>query len=433
MTPPSPVAAVVVPRRGFHYAWVVVAVTFVALLVAAGIRAAPAVLIRPLETSFGWDRAAISFVVAASILAFGLGAPIGGALVERIGARLVMTGGLLVIAAGIAPMLVMTELWQFFLFWGVIAGLGTGVVAGVLGATVALRWFRTSRGVVLGLFSAASSMGQLIFLPTFVAVVLTGSWQGVVALMAIASSAVALPVALLMRDRPEDVGRRRVGDEGSLPPESEPEDGEAGGRVPMRTATRSADFWLLAGSFFVCGFTTNGLIGTHLLPHATEHGFSEVTVAGAIGLMGMMNVAGTLASGWMTDRYDNRRLLACYYAFRAASIFALPFVLETTGLYAFAIVYGLDWVATVPPTVNLTARIWGRASVGTIYGWIFFSHMVGAAIAAFAAGVIHQAFGDYTAIFLGAALLGVVAAGMALRISQPGVVARSSAQVPAAA
>jgi sugar phosphate permease len=409
------------PTRRLHFAWIVVAVTFLALLVAAGIRAAPTVLIRPLEETLGWDRASISLVVALSILAYGLGAPFGGTLVDRFGPRWVMAGGMALIAGGLAAMLAMTELWQFVLLWGAVVGIGTGMVSSVLAATVALRWFRTNRGVVVGLLSSAGSAGQLLFLPGLVAVAAVGGWTGAVGAMALAAGIVVPIAILLMRDRPEDVGRRPVGDDGTLPPERNEDGSSATIRVPMRVATRSADFWLLAGSFFICGFTSNGLIGTHLLPHAVEHGFAEVTAAGAMGLMGLMNVVGTLGSGWLTDRHDNRRLLAIYYGLRAVAIMALPFISEAYGLYAFAILMGLDWIATVPPTANLTARIWGRASVGSIYGWIFFSHMVGAAIAAYAGGLVREAFGDYSAIFIAAALLGGVAMLLALRISHTGL------------
>ena len=420
---PGPVAAR--SRLPFHVAWVVVGVTFVALLVSAGIRAAPAALIKPLEGAFGWDRASISLVVAISILAYGLGAPLGGTLVDRYGPRRVMAGGMAIITAGLAAMLAMTELWQFLLLWGFVVGIGTGIVSSVLAATVALRWFRTNRGLVVGLLSSAGSMGQLLFLPALVGITLASGWTGAVGAMALTAAMVVPLAVILMRDRPEDVGRRPVGDDGTLPPERNEDGSAVTVRVPMRVATRSPDFWLLASSFFVCGFTSNGLIGTHLLPHAVEHGFAEVTAAGALGLMGLMNVVGTLGSGWLTDRYDNRRLLAIYYGFRAMAIFALPFISEAYGLYAFAVVMGLDWIATVPPTANLTARIWGKASVGSIYGWIFFSHMVGAALAAYVGGLMREAFGDYTAIFLAAAMLGLVAILLALRISHTGLAART--------
>lgn len=371
-------------------------------------------LIKPLEAEFGWDRASISLAVAVSILTFGLGAPIGGTLVDRFGVRGVMLGGLALIAGGLVPLVALRDLWQLHLLWGLVTGLGTGAVANVLGVTVAVRWFRTHRGLVMGLFAAAASAGQLVFLPALMGATLAGGWRGAVGLMAAVIALLLVPVALLIRERPEDVGMRRVG-EGDAGP-SDAERAEDVRRTALGAAARGRDFWLLAASFFVCGWTTNGLIGTHLIPHAVEHGFSQVTAAGAVALMGMMNVVGTLASGWLTDRFDNRKLLATYYAFRSLSIAALPFLVDVPVFLLFAVVYGLDWIATVPPTANLVARHWGRASVGTIYGWIFFGHMVGAALAAYAGGVMRDAFGDYTLAFISAAALGFIAVAFSLAI-----------------
>jgi sugar phosphate permease len=406
--------------RSAHYAWVVVGITFLALLASAGVRAAPGALIKPFEADFGWDRASISAVVAISILGYGLGAPLSGGLVDRFGPRTVMAGGLALIAAGLAPMIVMSQFWQFGLAWGVATALGTGAVASVIGTTLALRWFRTHRGLVVGLFSAAASMGQLIFLPSMVAISVTFGWRTAIVGMFLVVAALVLPVALLVRNRPADRGLRPVGDDGSDSAALVADRAEDAHRTPLRTALGTRDFWLLASSFFVCGYTSNGLIGTHLIPHAVEHGFSEVTAAGAVGVMGLMNVVGTLASGWLTDRYDNRRLLAAYYAFRAGAIFFLPFVVAVPQLYGFAIVYGLDWIATVPPTANLIASRFGRASVGTIYGWVYFSHMVGAALAAFLGGLFRELLGDYTLVFLSAGALGMIAAGLALSLSTSG-------------
>jgi MFS family permease len=404
----------------FHYAWVVVAVTFLVLLASAGIRAAPGVLIKPLEGEFGWDRASISLAVAVSILAFGLGAPLSGGLIDRYGPRRVMLGGLALIAAGLAPLMWMRELWQLHVFWGVLTGLGTGAVTNVLGATVTLQWFRTHRGVVLGALAAASSAGQLIFLPALVGIVLVVGWRGAIALMAAVAVVLLVPVVVFMRDRPADRGLRPYGAmaEG-VDDASDRAEGDR--RTSLRDAARTRDFWLLASSFFVCGYTSNGLIGTHLMPHAVEHGFSEVTAAGALAVMGTMNIVGTLASGWLTDRYDNRRLLAMYYGFRALSIALLPFIVEVPLLFGFAVIYGLDWIATVPPTANLTAKLFGRASVGTLYGWIFCSHMVGAAIAAFLGGLFRDVLGDYTLVFLSAAILGLIAVALSMSISTGGV------------
>ena len=404
----------------FHYAWVVVVVTFLVLLVSAGIRAAPGVLIKPLEGEFGWDRASISLAIAVSILAFGFGAPLSGGLIDRFGPRRVMLGGLVLVTAGLVPLIWMRELWQLHLFWGVLTGLGTGAVSNVLGATIALEWFRSHRGVVVGAFAAASSAGQLIFLPSLVAVVLLVGWRGAMGLLAATAVVLLVPVLLWMRNRPSDRGLRPFGarSEG-VDDAADRAEGER--RTSLRDAARTRDFWLLAGSFFICGYTSNGLIGTHLMPHAVEHGFSEVTAASALAVMGTMNIVGTLASGWLTDRYDNRRLLALYYGFRAISIAFLPFILEVPLLFGFAVIYGLDWIATVPPTANLTAKLYGRASLGSIYGWIFCSHMVGAALAAYLGGVFRDTLGDYTVIFVSAAALGLVAVALSMRISVPGV------------
>ena len=386
-------------------------------------------LIKPLEADFGWGPASISLAVAVSILAFGLGGPLGGGLVDRFGPRRVMLAGLGLIALGLAPLVVMTQLWQLFLFWGIVTGLGTGAVGNVLGATVAHRWFRARRGVIIGLFAAASSMGQLIFLPALMGMTLSFGWRSAILLMLAASLVVLVPIGLLMRDRPERIGLRPYGQ--GLAPQTASEQAEESRRTSLRDAVRTRDFWLLAGSFFICGYTSNGLIGTHLIPHAVEHGFTEVTAASAVALMGMMNVAGTLASGWLSDRFDNRKLLAAYYVFRALSLVGLPFILEVPQLFLFAIVYGLDWIATVPPTANLTARIYGRASLGTLYGWIFFSHMVGAAIAAYIGGFFREVLGDYHLVFISAALMGFVAVSLSLSISLKPL--RRSASVPAPA
>jgi MFS family permease len=411
MTTPAAVS-----RRGTHYAWVIVAVTFAVLLVGAGIRAAPGALVLPFEGEFGWDRGSISLAAAVSLVTFGLGAPIGGSLIGRFGVRRVMLAGLGLIVLGVAPMLLMRELWHLHVLWGVVAGIGTGAVAQVLGAAIAAIWFRRSRGVVLGLFGAATSAGQLLFVPAIVALTLVAGWRLAIVLMAAAAAILVIPVFLLIRDRPEHVGLRAYGDDA---PDGGGEDAaEAARGTPLRVALRSRDYQLLAASFFVCGYTSTGLIGVHFIPHAVEHGFGEVTAAGALGVIGMMNIVGTLASGWLTDRYDNRLLLAAYYGFRAVSLLVLPWIADVPALLVFAVVFGLDYIATVPPTANLTARIYGRASVGILFGWIFFSHMVGAALAAWLGGVARDALGDYTLAFLSAGALGLIAVGFSLGIGR---------------
>jgi MFS family permease len=380
------------------------------------VRAAPGVIIVPIEQEFGWDRASISLAVSISLITFGLGGPVGGKLVERVGPRRALLAGLGAVACGLALMLAVGALWQLYLVWGLLIGVGTGIASQVTGATVAHRWFRTHRGIVIGLFGAATSAGQLIFVPTMMALTQTDGWRSGMILLLGSAIVVAVPVLLFMRDRPEDVGVRPFGEGLTLSAAQRADDARA---TPLSAALRTRDFWLLAGSFFICGYTSNGLVGTHLIPHALEHGFTAVTSATAVGVMGAMNIFGTLASGWLTDRYDNRKLLAAYYGLRAISLFALPLIFEAQWLYAFAVLYGLDWIATVPPTANLTATIFGRASLGVLYGWIFFAHMLGAAIAAYAGGYFHTVLGDYHLMFISAALMGIIAVSLVTRIAAP--------------
>ena len=399
--------------RRFHYAWVILLVTFLGLLASAGVRTAPGLIITPLENEFGWSRSEISFAVAISLFIFGLGAPIGGALIDRFGPRRILLTGLAVIAAGLAFMLNMAELWQFHLWWGVAIGIGTGAIAGTLGATIATRWFNKHRGFVLGIFSAAAAAGQFIFIPSLIAVGNgPNGWRGIIFVLIGASLIAWLLAFLFMRNSPQGMGLTAYGEANAVSVASDTR------TTTLRDAIKTRDFWLLAGSFFVCGYTTNGLITTHLLPHSLEHGFVEAEMAGAIAVMGAMNIVGSLVSGSLTERFDNRKLLATYYGFRAVSLAALPFIYEMQSMLIFTIVYGFDWVATVPPTVNLTAQRFGRASIGSIYGWIYCAHMIGAGIASFAGGFFSDLIGDYHLVFISAAIMGIVASGLTLNMSR---------------
>ena len=413
-----------------YYGWVVVAVVFLALLVSAGVRAAPAVLINPLETELGWSRAAISFAVSVGLLLYGLSGPVAGWLMDRFGPTRLTLVELAVIGGSTLAGAAMTELWQLNLVWGVLSGVGTGIVAPVLGATVANRWFVERRGLVLGVFGAAASAGQLVSVPALMWLVVVAGWREGTILLAVAVFLILIPVLLFMRDDPTRLGLRpygaREGEErGTATEESPaPEPGTAaeapveapGGAVSR--ALRTPEFWLLSGSFFICGASSNGIIGVHFVPHSIDHGISEVTAASALALMGAMNFVGTIASGWLTDRYDPRKLLALYYSLRGLSLLLLPFVTEFAGLAVFAVFFGLDYIATVPPTVALVADRFGRMNVGAVFGWVFFSHQVGAALASYLGGVARDSLGDYTAAFLAAGILAILAALMASRVNR---------------
>lgn len=402
----------VTQARGLFYGWIVVGVTVAALLVSAGIRAAPGVLIVPLELDMGWSRTLIATAVSVGLLLFGFAGPLAGMLVDRLGPRAVMLGGLLLMVVSMVASALMQAVWQMLLFWGAVSGLATGLVGAVMGTAVANRWFYARRGLVLGIFGAATSAGQLIFLPAIVAITEAIGWRGASYVLA-GLAALLLPlVLLLMRDAPADVGAFPYGL--SAPP---PTTATRPSTIAvMGAALRSPTFWLLTGTFFICGASSNGIVGTHFVPHAVDHGISQTTAAGALALMGFMNFVGTLGSGYLTDRFDPRMLLACYYGFRGLSLLLLPFVNDPLGLAVFAVLFGLDYIATVPPTSALVADSFGRANAGTVFGWVFCAHQIGAALAAWLGGVTRDYTGDYGLAFILAGVLAITATGLSLGI-----------------
>jgi sugar phosphate permease len=408
-------------RRPFHYAWVVAGLTFMTLLATAGVRATPSILIVPLEREFGWSRATISLAISVNLLLFGLIGPFAAALMDRVGVRRTMLGSLATVATGVALSTRISAPWQLVLLWGVVVGGGTGMTALVLGATVVNRWFAERRGLVLGVLTASSATGQMVFLPALAATVARYGWRPAVLVVAGVAALLVPPIALLMRDRPQDIGLRPYGaieDEGGVVLRVDRPFAAAIGA--LRDGLRSRDFWLLAGSFFICGLSTNGLVGTHLIPACLDAGIPEIRAAGLLAAMGLFDLFGTTASGWLSDRFDNRLLLCWYYALRGLALVYLPFGLvdASWGLSAFALLYGLDWIATVPPTVRLTADAFGRERTGIVFGWIFAAHQLGAAVATFGAGTIRSVVGDYQPAFLTSGALCLVTAAMVLQIGR---------------
>jgi sugar phosphate permease len=413
-------------ERKLHYAWVVAGVTFLTLLVTAGIRSTPGVLIVPIEHEFGWSRATISVAVSVNLLLYGLMGPFAAAFFDKFGVRRTMVTALALLATGVCATTFVTQPWHMILIWGVVVGCGAGMTAYSLSATVVSRWFHRSQGTVMGVLTASAATGQLLFLPFLARLSHHHGWRQ--AAFAIASAAVViLPLVLvLMRNRPEDKGLLAYGEE------PEKAGSESSGQVhyhqnPFHVAVLglqrglvSRDFWLLAGSFFICGASTNGLIGTHLIPACVDHGIAEVRAAGLLAFMGVLDLFGTTFSGWLSDRYNSRYLLFFYYGLRGLSLLGLPYALSGPewGLTAFAIFYGLDWIATVPPTVKLTAEAFGRERVGVMFGWIFASHQVGAALAATFAGSVRTYLGDYMIAFLLSGAICLLAAGLVLRINR---------------
>ena len=415
-------------RRGrVHRAWWVAAVTLGVLVAAAGFRSSVGAMLEPLEDTFGWSRATTSGAVSLNLVVYGLTAPFAAALIGRFGIRRVLVTALLLVAAGSGLTTLMTAAWQLWVLWGLVIGVGTGSMALVVGAIVADQWFATHRGLVTGLFSAASSGGQLVFLPLVAHLVAGPGWRTAALVVAVGSLALVLPVALLLSDGPERSGLRKYGappvDPATevlppLPPQPETGAARTALRV-LREASRSPVFWVLAGTFFICGWSTNGLIQTHFVPAAHDHGMPATTSAGLLALIGVFDMVGTVASGWLTDRVDPRYLLVAYYGFRGLSLLGVPLVLGpevAPTLFLFVVFYGLDWVATVPPTIALCREHFGSVRSGVVFGWVFASHMVGAGIAAAYAGWVRQVQGDYFAAWLTAGVLCLVAAAAILLV-----------------
>jgi MFS family permease len=406
---------------GRHYALAVVAVIFVALLAAAGLRSTPGVLMVPWGQAFGWSRGTISFAAATGILLFGLTGPFAAAAMQRFGIRATVITALAMMGLSSAASLFMSQPWQLVLTWGLVSGIGSGCITNVLGATIVNRWFATNRGLVMGLFAASTSTGTLVFLPVLSAIAQDHGWKPVVICVAAAMALLIPLVFWLLPEWPADVGQTPFGADKDHVPETRTTGN------PLKTAfgalgegVRNRDFWLLAATFFVCGFTTNGLVGTHMIALCHDHGMEAVAAGGLLAIMGLFDLVGTTASGWLTDRIDPRKLLFAYYGLRGLSLIYLPFADFTFyGLSLFAVFYGLDWIATVPPTLAIANRVFGTKKAPILFGWISASHQVGAASAAFFAGVSRTATGSYLDSFVIAGFVAIVAAFLALGMKGP--------------
>src|SRR5262245_11472638 len=393
------------------------------MLITSGVRAAPGLFMVPLETEFGWSRAIISASIAVNIALFGLIGPFAASVMDRWGLRRVVVGALALMASAVAVSTRMSAEWQFFLLWGVLVGLATGVTAMVLAAVVTTRWFDRRRGLVMGMLSAANATGQLVFLPQLATVVESSNWRSAALIVAAAAAVVFVLVLLFMRDRPSDVGLRPYGQADNAAP------------TPVRamppltalaSASRTRAFWILAGTFFICGASTNGLIGTHLISACHDVGIPAVRSTQLLALMGLFDIMGTTASGWLTDRYSARHLLFAYYSLRGLSLLFLPATLLEggAGLGVFAVFYGLDWIATVPPTVKLTTEAFGKENTGVVYGWIGASHQLGASAAACGAGAIRTELGEYRLAFMLAGVLCLIAGASFLVLGRRALQAR---------
>ena len=406
--------AAALARRNIHYGWVIVGVTLLTTVVTAAAMSTPGVLIVPLEQEFGWNDAQISSALALRLMLFGLFGPFAAAFMNRYGVRAVMVSAVIIISAGLIASLAMTQIWQLVLLWGIVVGVGTGLTAMVLAVTVATRWFNARRGLVMGIFAASNATGQLLFLPLIAKLETAYGWRMSLVFVCCMLAVAGLVALLFMRDRPSDVGLPLYGETKVAPP---PKAGVGlvslllSPLVVLKDAARVPIFWVLFGTFFVCGSSTNGLIQTHFVTLCHDFGLPAVTAASVLAMMGFFDFFGTIGSGWLSDRFDPRWLLFWYYGLRGLSLLYLPFTDFTFyGLSLFAVFYGLDWIATVPPTVKLAADRFGREKAGIVFGWVFAGHQIGAASAALGAGLVRTEFSTYLPAFFVAGALCIIAA-----------------------
>jgi sugar phosphate permease len=408
-------------RRGVHYAWVIAAVTFFALLTTSAALGLPGAMLQPLSKEFGWTTDQISSVFAVRFALFGLLGPFAAIFITRFGLPRVMLVAASFIATAMVLATAVTQLWQLFVLWGLVLGCGTGLTALVLGAMVANRWFTAQRGLVVGLFAASTATGQLLFLPLAAWLIEHFGWRYAVIPVFAACVIVAVLVTLFMRDRPRDLGLHAYGEPEGGPIEAPAAPAKLDLLGPFKMlaeASRNRTFWLLAGSFFICGLSTNGLVQTHFISLCGDQGLAAVPAASVLSMMGAFDLIGTTLSGYLSDRYDNRKLLFWYYALRGLSLFWLPYSTFTFyGLTLFAMFYGLDWIATVPPTVKLAAQAFGKERAGLVFGWVFAAHQLGAAVAAYGAGLTRTLLLTYNPALFAAGAACLVAAGMVMMIT----------------
>ena len=406
-----------------HYAWIIVAVTFMTSVITAGTLGTAGILLLPLEQEFGWKASDVSSAFGMRLALFGLLGPFAAAMMNRFGVRRMVTIALLIILSGLVGSLFITTVWQLFIFWGLLTGIGTGLTALVLSATIATRWFVQRRGLVTGLLSASNATGQLIFLPALAKITQSYGWRATI-LIACGSIVAAIVVVLLfMRNNPADVGLAPYGETDpqlDKPPMQPPAPLWSLLSIPLTILKEAATvpvFWILFLTFFICGASTNGLVQTHFVPLCGDFGIVPVEAAGILAMMGIFDIFGTIGSGWLSDRFDSRWLLFWYYGLRALSLLYLPFTtFSLFGLSFFAIFYGLDWIATVPPTLRLTIERFGRAKANVVFGWVFTGHQLGAAAVAYGAGVARTEAGSYLPAFFASGLLCVIAALLSISV-----------------
>ncbi|EHM25492.1 major facilitator superfamily permease [Streptomyces sp. W007] len=392
-----------------------------AIVTAGAFTTVPGLLVTPLHENYAWDRGQIALAASVNMILFGLTAPFAAALMDRVGIRRVVVGALLLVSAGALLTSFMSQPWQLVAYWGVLIGLGSGCLTMTFAASITADWFDKRRGLVTGALSSSSHLGQLIFLPLLAWSVDRFDWRPPVVTLAFVALAVAALVFLLLRDHPADVGAKPYGATEFVPkPDRVP--GAARRTIAVLVAAlRTGPFWLLAGMFVICGASTNGIMWSNWAPAAHDHGMAVTAAASMLSLIGIFSALGAIFSGWLTDRFDPRRLLTVYFAIRALTLLALPLVFTSTVtvlMIAFVVVYGLVDVATVPPVIELSRRVYGEDGP-IVFGWANSAHQLGAGASAFLGATARDLFGTYDVVWTALSVACVVAALMALVVRAP--------------
>ncbi len=401
-----------------HYAWVALTVAFVITVGAMGVRAAPGVIIVPLERAFGWSVGTISGAVSLNILLVGLTGPFITGLMETLGLRRTILLCLTLLFLGTGLSTFITDTWQLYATWGLMVGIGASAGTVGMAAAVANRWFVKHRGLAMGLLASANAAGQLIFLPLLGRLSQDYGWQSVSITVSLTVAALIPLCAFLLPETPSAVGLAPLG--ATFEPPAPPRSGNPFKLAidALRRGVRSVDFWLLAMAFAICGFSTNGLIGTHMISFCVDHGYSQFAGAGILASVGIFSLIGSTVSGWLTDRYNPRVLLFWIFGLRGLSLMVLPYTnFDTISLTVFAVFYGLDWIAVLPPIFALVNESFGKQRAPVLMSWIFATHQIGGATAAVGAGIVRTWTGSYLLAFMASGLACLLAAMLVLRVA----------------
>ncbi|NRG26617.1 MFS transporter [Bacillus circulans] len=405
-------------KRTFHYAWIIVFVTFLTFLAVQGVRLSFGAFVEPWETEFSMNRGTISLISTLSFVIYGLSQPLIGRLVDKLGARLILSFSTFLVGISIFLTAFVTHPWQLFFLYGIMVSLGVGGASNVAATVVVTNWFNEKRGLAFGIMEAGFGAGQMLLVPGSLLLIHLLNWKMTVFILGAFLVLFVFPIVLLfLRNHPKEKGLVPIGGEIA-------EDDS----VPKKTLDTNTSiwnvflkrqFWFLILPFAICGFTTTGLMDTHLIPFSHDHGFSTSVTSAAVSILAGFNIIGILLSGIIADRWSSRKMLFLLYGIRALSIAILLSSHNSTLLLIFAVIFGLVDFATVAPTQLLATQYFEEYSIGFILGWLFLSHQIGSALGAYLPGFFYNETGSYTISFYFSIIILVGAAILNIFLPEP--------------